>query len=175
VQPPKASVMPSTPISKPEKNTQLPVSTNAGQQNIWLWTALCLALGWLATVIYFLQKWPKNQMAEDKEAHHLKHETRLKESAKKLKEACASNNAQAAKNALLDWGRQKFDANNLGAIADHCDARLRDEILSLNQSLYGKDTSQWTGKKLMQAFTENKARGKVASKDEQILEPLHRL
>jgi BatD DUF11 like domain len=166
---------PTTPILTPEKNTQIAVQTNTGQQGIWLWTSLFLALGWLTNVIYFLQKRPKYQIPDDKETNRLKQETSLKESAKKLKEACANNDAQAAKNALLDWGKQKFNANNLGSIADYCDARLRDEILDLNQTLYGKDTSHWSGKKLMQAFTENKAREKVASKDEQILEPLHRL
>jgi len=175
VQPPKASAMPSTPISKPEKNTQLPISTNADRQNIWLWTSLFLALGWLATVFYFLQKRPKSQIADDKETNRIKRETNLKESVKKLKEACANNDVQAAKNTLLAWGKQKFNANNLGSIADYCDARLRDEILDLNQTLYSKDANQWSGKKLMQAFTENKAREKIAVNEQSTLEPLHRL
>ncbi|NOU23667.1 MAG: protein BatD, partial [Methyloglobulus sp.] len=173
--PPKASAMPTAPISTPEKNTQITAQTNIGQQGIWIWMSLFLALGWLATVVYFLRKRLRHQLPDDKETDRLKQETSLRESAKKLKEACAYNDAQAAKNALLDWGKQKFNANNLGSIADYCDARLRDEILDLNQTLYGKDNNHWSGKKLMQAFTENKAREKVTNKDEQILEPLHRL
>ncbi|WP_411728301.1 BatD family protein [Methyloglobulus sp.] len=173
--PPKTLATPTVPIPQPEKNTQIPVSTNTGQQYIWFWISVFLALGWLATAIYFLQNRPKNQVTYTKEVERLKHETGLKESAKKLKNACANDDAQGAKNALLAWGKQKFNVNNLGAIADCCDARLRDEILHLNQVLYGKDTSQWTGKKLMQVFTENKAREKKVSPDEQILEPLHRL
>jgi len=92
-----------------------------------------------------------------------------------LKKACAENNAHAAKDALLDWGKQQFNAANLGTIANHCEARLRDEILLLNQVLYGKETGQWQGKKLFQTFTENKARTKLASTTNDGLEPLYRL
>ncbi|MEQ1740118.1 MAG: BatD family protein [Methyloglobulus sp.] len=173
--PPKLLTTPAAPITKAESNTQVPVNNGVLQSSIWLWVSLFLALGWMATVIYFLQKRPKNQIPDNKEINRLKHEISLKESAKKLKEACVSNDAQAAKKALLEWGKQKFDVSNLGSIADYCDARLRDEILYLNNALYSKDNNEWTGKKLMQAFTENKAREKVASNDEAVLEPLHRL
>jgi len=63
----------------------------------------------------------------------------------------------------------------LGAIAAFCDARLRDEILELNQVLYGKESAQWQGKKLFQAFTENKARQKISSAKDSELEPLYKL
>jgi len=76
---------------------------------------------------------------------------------------------------LLEWGRQKFNVANLGAIAEYSDARLRDEILDLNQTLYGKGVGQWQGKKLFQAFTENKAREKIAVTEDNSLEPLYRL
>ncbi|NOS74356.1 MAG: protein BatD, partial [Methyloglobulus sp.] len=172
---PKLLATPAAPITKAESNTQVPVNNGVPQSSIWLWVSLFLALGWMATVIYFLQRRPKNPITDDKEINRLKRETSLKESLKKLKEACASNDAQAAKKALLEWGKQKFDASSLGSIADYCDARLRNEILYLNQALYSKDNNEWTGKKLMQAFTENKAREKVASNDEAVLKPLHRL
>jgi hypothetical protein len=76
---------------------------------------------------------------------------------------------------LLEWGRQKFNVSNLGAIAEFCDARLRDEILHLNHVLYGKEISEWQGKKLFQAFTENKAREKIAAPEDKSLELLYRL
>ncbi len=171
---PKASE-PTAPSLKPENKNQSLIETKPVQQNPWPWVSLFLAFGWLVTVIYFLQKKPKKRGADDQTEHHAKHEAGLKEGIKKLKEACANNDAKAAKNALLAWGKQKFNANNLGAIAGYCDARLRGEILHLNQSLYGRDGNQWNGKKLFQAFTENNARANIASNEEQILEPLHRL
>jgi hypothetical protein len=56
-----------------------------------------------------------------------------------------------------------------------CDARLRDEIVYLNQTLYGQESTQWDGKKLFQAFVENKAREKIVLKEDESLEPLFRL
>ncbi len=102
-------------------------------------------------------------------------EINLKACIKNLKNACANNDAPAAKDALIEWGRQKFNVTNLGKLAGFCDARLRDEILQLNQTLYGKNLGEWQGKKLFQAFTENKAREKTVTAEDKSLEPLYRL
>lgn len=156
----------------PQKAEQsAPVITQPQQQNIWFWAALFLGTGWLATLAYFLIKRPVKKPAAEKSAA----EIRLEDSVKNLKKACAGNNATAAKDALLAWGRQKYGAASLGAIAEHSDARLRDEVLHLNQILYGKAAGQWQGKKLFQAFAENKAREKIAATDDGKLEPLYRL
>jgi hypothetical protein len=99
----------------------------------------------------------------------------LKTSINQLKKACADNNAPAAKNALLAWGLLNFGVTSLGMCADCCDARLRDEILQLNEVLYAKDAPAWSGKKLFQAFVENKARAKMPAAENEALEPLFRL
>jgi hypothetical protein len=143
------------------------------QPAVWMWTSLFLGLGWLLTVIYFLARSSVKKPAID--AHKAPKEGRLKESISQLKQACADNNAVAAKNALLDWGRQQFNAGSLGAIATLCEARLRDEILYLNQVLYGKEAAQWQGKKLFQAFSENNARKKIIHTRDSGLKPLYRL
>jgi hypothetical protein len=177
------------PVQQPQKaEAAAPVSNPPEQQSIWLWVSVFLAFGWMATLVYFLSrassrlaygihtipgdiKRPaKNPVAEKSER-----EMRLADSVKALKKACADNNAAAAKDTLLAWGRQKFNATNLGAIAELSDARLRDEILTLNQVLYGKSADQWQGKKLFQAFVENKAREKITATEDDKLEPLYRL
>ena len=138
---------------------------------IWLWVSIFLALGWLITLIVFLRKRrPKAEVWVEDES-----EISLKAAIKNLKHACANNDALAAKEALLIWGNHKFDTNNLGALAGFCDARLRDEIVLLNQTLYGKESTQWEGKKLFQAFTENKARGAIKETVDKSLEPLYKL
>ncbi|MEQ1557927.1 MAG: BatD family protein [Methyloglobulus sp.] len=174
--PTQAPITPPKPVSKPDAEQTLQTSTNLNEwlHNIWLWTALFFALGWLATVIYFLQKRPKHQIPESNDVND-RHEASLKEITKNLKQACGDDDAQAAKNALLEWGKQKFNVSNLGLLSGYCDARLRDEILHLNQTLYGKDNSLWTGKKLLQAFSENNAREKIIRTDDSVLEPLNRL
>jgi hypothetical protein len=160
------------PVQPPQKAEQsTPIITQPQQQNTWFWVALFLGAGWLVTLAYFLIKRPVKKPAEEKSAV----EIRLEDSIKSLKKACADNNAAAAKDALLAWGRQKYGATSLGAVAELSDARLRDEILHLNQILYGKVAGQWQGRKLFQAFVENKAREKIAVTDDGKLEPLYRL
>ncbi len=170
VQPDIAAPVAPTPVQQPQKIEATPIA-QPQQQNVWLWVSVFLALGWLATLAYFLIKRPAKKPVVEKSER----EIRLEDSVKSLKKACADNNAATAKDALLAWGRQKFGATSLGAIAELSDARLRDEILNLNQVLYGKATGQWQGKKLFQAFVENKAREKMAVTDDDKLEPLYRL
>jgi len=177
------------PVQQPQKvEAPTPIVSQPQQQNIWLWVSVFLGAGWLATLVYFLVKRPAKKPVVEK----TEREIRLEDSIKSLKKACAENNAAAAKDALLAWGRQKYIARDgvyaasqsgtgaanvtsLGAIAELSDARLRDEILLLNQVLYGKSAEQWQGKKLYQAFVENKAREKIVATDDDKLEPLYRL
>jgi len=170
----QAPVTPVAPaeVQQPQKAEQsTPITTPPQQQNIWLWVSVFLASGWLATLAYFLiKRSAKRPVAEKSEQ-----EIRLEDSVKSLKKACADNNATAAKDALLAWGRQKYGAASLGAIAELSDARLRDEVLHLNRILYSREPDQWQGKKLFQAFVENKAREKIAVTDDDKLEPLYRL
>jgi len=165
-----APVAPAT-AEQPQKTEAARPIVLPQQQNIWLWVAVFLGSGWLATLAYFLIKRPAKKPVAEKSERGI----RLEDSIKNLKKACADNNAVAAKDALLAWGRQRFNSANLGAIAELSDARLRDEILNLNQVLYGKSADQWQGKKLFQAFVENKAREKIAVADDDKLEPLYRL
>ncbi|WAK02180.1 BatD family protein [Methylobacter sp. YRD-M1] len=156
----------------PKPETVEPALVGQTQQgNIWLGVSGFLAVGWLATLVYFLSRRPVEKPVPPAATT----DVNVNDSIKKLKQACSDNDAVAAKDALLDWGRQKFVATNLGAIASSCDARLRDEILLLNQALYGRDAGQWQGKRLFQAFSENKARERITQAADSGLEPLYRL
>lgn len=156
--------------ARPE-TVELSPPGQARQTNIWLGVSGFLAVGWLMTLIYFLSR----RRAQKPVPQAAAAEVNLNDSIKRLKQACSDDDAVAAKEALLDWGRQKFDATTLGAIAFCCDARLRDEIQLLNQVLYGRDACQWQGKRLFQAFSENKARERIAQTSDSGLEPLYRL
>jgi hypothetical protein len=167
-----APVAPAIAPVTPQKIEIGSAITSPQQTNIWFWVSIFLAAGWLMTVLFFLTKRTGTKPViepNDSEIH-------LKECIKNLKNACTDSNAVDAKDALIEWGRQKFNVSNLGALAVFCDARLRDEILHLNHTLYGKEISEWQGKKLFQAFTENKAREKISvAKEDKSLEPLYRL
>ena len=136
-----------------------------------MWIALFLAAGWLTTLLYLLIKGQRKPAAKSADSADMP----LKQSLKALKKACTDNDALAAKDALLAWGRLKYKLSSLGAIAPHCDARLRDEIIHLNQCLYGKNSESWEGKKLFQSFVENKAMEGVKTETDNTLEPLYRL
>jgi hypothetical protein len=165
------AIEPEMTSTLPEKVETAPVINSSQETTIWLWVSVFLGAGWLITVVIFLTKRTvKKPVIENNDA-----DISLKACVKDLKNACANNNALAAKDALLEWGRQKFNATNLGAIAGFCDARLRDEILHLNHTLYGKDVGLWQGKKLFQTFTENKALERITTPVDKSLEPLYRL
>jgi len=159
----------------PTLNTTTTSSTATA--NAWFWPGLCafLALAWLGTLIYFMfARKPKSA-----DITHDSQNLALQNHHRALKQACHSNDAQRAKTVLLDWGEQQFGCNNLGVLAGCCEARLRDEILLLNQTLYGQNAATWHGKKLYQYFSENSARAKLSEREnktiDKTLEPLYRL
>jgi hypothetical protein len=171
---PAASTETSKPLATSPENKRKALIIQAQtkqNKNIWMWVSAALALGWLATLVFFLVRRP----LREPEKKILKTGLDSGEYRKQLKKACADNDPSAAKDALLIWGRQQFNANSLGDIAAFCDARLRDEILGLNKVLYSRETEQWQGKKLFQSFTENTAREQWKSPNDDALEPLYRL
>jgi hypothetical protein len=168
-----APAQPKAPVEiavKPKTVEQAPL-IQPRKTNIWLVVSVFLGAGWLMTLVYVLFRRSANKPAPKATMP----EANLNDSIKKLKQACSDNDAIAAKDALLEWGRQKFDATNLSAIASFCEARLRDEILLLNRTLYGRAARQWQGKKLFQAFSEHKARERIGQAADSSLEPLYRL
>ena len=167
-----APVIPVAPTAlEPQKLTVTPV-IQPQQNNIWLWLAIFFGSAWFVTLTYFLvQKNAKRpELPRSNEV-----DISLDAQVKNLKKACAENNATAAKDALLAWGRQKYSAASLGAIAELSDARLRDEILILNHVLYSQLAEPWQGKKLFQAFIENRARANIIVTAHDKLEPLYRI
>ena len=168
-----APIAPAVTPATPQKTEAIAVINSGQASNSWLWLCVFLAAGWLMTVIFFLTK-GKRAVAKSVIENNDPDIT-LKACINNLKHACIHNDAVAAKDALIEWGRQKFNVSNLGALAGFCDARLRDEILHLNHRLYGNVIGEWQGKKLFQAFTENKAREKIALTEDKSLEPLYRL
>jgi hypothetical protein len=141
----------------------------------WRYIAIFSSVGWLLTIILFI--WKKfnltQQRIEQKEESPT--DISLKNAVKELKTACMNNDATAAKIALLQWGLIQFNATNLGVIAAHSEARLRDEIIELNTVLYSQHQLSWQGKKLFQAFSESNARVKLAATTKSHLQPLYRI
>jgi hypothetical protein len=141
---------------------------------IWQAVAIFSTIGWLMTLVFWFSK-SKTTVKNVADPVENLAEISLKTCVKQLKKACESNDANASKAALLEWGRRQFDESSLGAIATHCEARLRDEILKLNASIYAKNAEPWQGKELFKTFSENNARVKLATQKYDALKPLYKL
>jgi hypothetical protein len=148
------------------------VQTESAWQNAWLWLALFFALGWLATLFYFLKHRLSDKTASEQPTAE---ELSLKAATQQLKIACQNDNPEQAKAALLAWGKLVFAAPHLDAIALRVDNRLQAEILALNAALYSQQRGQWQGKKLFQAFSEYKAITQLKTLKSDELQPLYRL
>ncbi|PPD34482.1 MAG: hypothetical protein CTY19_04450 [Methylomonas sp.] len=167
------------PATNPAQQPQTPVAptlssqpTNSEPLVFWQWLSAALALGWLSHVAW-LYRSARNKPAA---AEAVEHPTQQAADMKALKSACLQNQAQAAKQALLLWGRQQFAEDNLTAIAGQCPEPLRTEILLLNQALYSAALPDWNGNALWEAFIQCKpGKTKAANAAEEVLEPLYRL
>ncbi len=141
------------------------------ENNFWKWFSLFLACGWLATSLFFNKNPPKDEIVPINPK-----QLKLKKIIKTIKQACKNNNQVEAKNALLDWGRLKFNETNLSTIASHCEFRLSEQIITLNNNLYSTNPSiHWEGKKLFQALAENNALERLNKKVDDTLEPLYKI
>ncbi|WP_305909749.1 BatD family protein [Methylomarinum sp. Ch1-1] len=168
---PTPPAAPASPSTQPTETTVQP--TSAGD-HFWRWLALFLGSGWLVTLAFLLHRHFRKPKSQDVPLVDSEHK-RLKDSIKRLKAACQVNDAQGAKQALMEWGKMQYHSASLGAIAPHCEARLRDEILHLNQCLYAADQNAWEGKPLFQAFAEHNAREQIKRPVDEALEPLYRI
>jgi hypothetical protein len=144
----------------------------------WFWLSLCLASGWLLTgFAWWRQSREKRSRATALDKPDLRKAENL------LEQACLRNEAEAAKNALLDWARAQWRQHppqSLEAIvARGQDEALAAQLRALNMRLYSPVASAeaWDGKTLWQAFTEYRksteerdAAGKAPS-----LPPLHKI
>ena len=172
--------VPVTPIIEAQKQNPALVETSLksdGENVLLIWQSIAIfsTIGWLITLGFWFLK-SKAAAKNVSETAESPAEISLKSSVKKLKNACMADNSELAKIALLEWGKLQFNVTSLGAIAPHCEARLRDQILKLNATLYAKNPDIWQGKELFKTFSENNVRAKLATREKpEALKPLCRL
>ena len=150
--------------------------------NAWFWVSIILLFGWLITAalrwrgqgVYRLWRswWQRKQT--------------LRERRKCVQQACLSNDAAAAKDALMQWAAQVWrdDApTSLGQVGDRCRSSggevLNRQIMNLERALYAAG-GQWQGGLLWSAFDETCSAAGFVTRTKQAentdeLEPLHRL
>ncbi len=160
-------------VHKPANDRAIVSTSSSSASPIWQVLTGFFALAWLITLAVWLkQKFsPSSEQTDLQAVRHVNKKTHYLS----LKKACMSNDAQAVKQALLDYGATQYQANNLNALAEYCAPELQQQILSLSHCLYGKNKAIFQGDALWRAFNQQlkKAKPKAAVDDK--LEPLHRL
>lgn len=171
---PAPSVAPPNPGIKPSQQATAPIAeTTASTSTLWIWQALSafLASGWLLTVIWFKHgSLPKQQTPKP-----IRQTQGKDDAGKALKLACQAHQAQAAKQALLQWGKQHYACDNLTALAEYCQPPLNSEISRLNQHLYAQQSQAWNGDSLWLAFKSQQPNDKTKTDADDGLEPLFRI
>lgn len=157
-----------TPIISTQVETEPEKIWNSIQ--LWFGLALFFALGWAATLVYFLTK----NTSKAKLGSAAKPEKELL-IVKPLKKACANNDPVLAKNALLQWGRKQFSQSSLTKIAAHCEPSLQQQILMLNDVLYSHNAGAWEGHDLLVAFENTHTAKKAKNMAIDPLQPLFKI
>lgn len=144
--------------------------SSAADTRFWQAVSAVLALGWLLTGVWLYRRPAPNTLVARTDG--LRPDAAVE---KNLRGACRDNNPQAAKQALLQWGKAEFAAENLGAIAAHSPGALGDEILLLNRLLYSGQHQDWQGQALWLAFNSRSSTPKTHRPAQDGLEPLFKI
>lgn len=169
VTPPTSATNPnSVTTAQPTLPTAEPASS--GDDHFWRMSAIVLALGWFLNALWFNRDIFRKPKISDAETRNQKPADWLIQ----LKNACNSNDPQAAKQAVICWGMQRFAAGNLSNIAEKCSSPLREQIEQLNQCLYANTPASWSGSALWTAFRKHPENDKKRENDD-ALEPLFKL
>jgi hypothetical protein len=139
---------PALPSAQQPGGITPPSSSNA-PNNIWMWTSLGFGLAWLLTLLVIF--WSRLSKPRTKIKSTMANTPiKLKEIIKELKTACADNDPQAAKQALIKWATVSYNISNLVELSVYCDADLHAELTTLNHALYAKEKLAWDGSGLLQ-------------------------
>jgi hypothetical protein len=175
---PSSEVAPAVP--QPEATTssspdEVPAS------NVWPALSAVLGLGWLTTALLWWRSARSPGVAGARAASTQGSAERKPNERKLLRDvqaACAANDADAARRALLGWAEARFAAappRSLGALASELTGSVAQEILALEAHIYSAAPEQWDGRALSRALAAfDAARGSGNPEKEEPLLPLYR-
>ncbi|MFA9419592.1 MAG: BatD family protein [Gammaproteobacteria bacterium] len=137
--------------AKPEstETAEVVAAAPARANQFWIWLSVFLAAGWiLSSLAWWLTRKRSMQQASDREKPV---EISLSKATRRLQQACASNNAMDARDAMLSWAnalKPERRFTNLNQVARFFGDRLKQNIDALNQSLYSQAAGAWSGDNL---------------------------
>jgi hypothetical protein len=133
-----------------------PTQTERPSVNPWQWnhTSNLLVGLWLSSLLlvgYLLKRRTSAASAIPASPAHVSY------SPKALQRACQAGDAQAAAQALLYWGKQRYQPapRSLGELRRLASTpAFADALLQLEQQLYGQHSTPWQGDMLYQAWQQ---------------------
>ena len=128
-----------------------------GVASFWMWVSLIAIFGWLITALAWWRKGNGTLSKADSKQHFSSAPSlNAKQYIKALKTACDQHNAQAAKSALLHWGKSMWperSPGNLNELGRVTGGALGEQLLALNKNLYSNNKTSWDGATLWMAFS----------------------
>lgn len=154
------------------------VSGNARISNIessyWKWVSFVLTLLWLITLFIWWRSSTKNKL-KTTEVSERKVSSNVY--LKQFKQACKINDAQSAKDTLLQWAKSnwpKADISSIAALKEYANTELQQRLDELNNCLYGKGIEQWDGSALLSSFESQSFKQEQKTASVGKLEPLYK-
>jgi hypothetical protein len=153
-----------------------PGVTSEPNAGAWPWIAAGLALGWLATIVaWVVARRPMRRSPSRQPAAKAVSGRAL---FKQLSAACRVDDAQRARDLLLEWAAVQFSDDppgSLGALADRLSGPIATEIEALESALYGRGSRAWQGAKLAELLKTTQSVALSSAKEGQDpLVPLYR-
>jgi hypothetical protein len=140
------------PSETPAKPEFSPLGKAQPASGIWFWLTLVFGLGWLGTAA----AWWLSRRSRKAPAARLPDDSQSERAAvDALKTACQKHDAVGARQALLNWARQRWPSAHPMGLEDlerRCNGELSLEIKRLNRALYRDPESGWQGQTLWATF-----------------------
>ncbi len=109
-----------------------------------LWILLLVSL---TGVVGYFQAPLRSRMA-----HALGPVLRRRRVLRELRRACLANDPRKAKNALLEWGRERWPGTPMNGLHQIQERMHLEELARLDAALYARDRREWDGRELWQSI-----------------------
>lgn len=139
----------SDPLADANPSTSPTATVDGPPITLWPWQ-LATTLGWLVALMLGWLLWRQRSAQQPVGASTISSGVGTRDLVP-LRLACSENNAQAARDAVRNWGMGYLGIDSpptLSALAEQTDGALADEIRALDNALYGDTEQSWSGKQL---------------------------
>jgi hypothetical protein len=173
---PAADAQPEAPVPGPQATPAAPPEPVA--RNWWPLAAAAIGGLWIVTLFLWWRSRAPLATAPTKVQGSVEKPSSAKKLLRELQSACAANDADGARRALLAWAEMRYAAappRSLGALASSLPSDLAREVLDLEAHIYGAQPGRWDGHALAGALaTLEAANAANSDKDDEPLLPLYR-